>query len=184
MIEITLGPAREVDPAVDELGRDRVGFVQTMSPAALYDAAHGTWVLGKRAEMERFALFTFEGTVRQAVEIQAIEQVTEKAPTDTTDDRSVIHGRILGPGHPVFDSLVGQPSPVAPHRNPVRYFEHALDKAERPCRCRCGGYVSGRDFLPGHDQTAIHDRIRQIGSVADFLDWFDVVRGHKPPRVA
>lgn len=25
----------------------------------------------------------------------------------------------------------------------------------------------------GHDQRAIHDRIAKIGSVADFLEWFD-----------
>ena len=31
-------------------------------------------------------------------------------------------------------------------------------------------------FLPGHDQRAIHDRINQIGTVSEFLDWFDIVR--------
>lgn len=176
MIEITLGDATDIDPITDDLGRDRIGFAATMSPLALYDAAHGSWVLGKRADSERFAIFTHAGVVRQAVEIERIEQVTNRSMNDPRDDRSVIHGRILEPGHPVFDSLVNRPSPVEPHRNPVRYFDHEFDNAERPCRCNCGGYVSGKEFLPGHDQTALHDRVRQIGSVAEFLDWFDVVR--------
>lgn len=180
MIEVTLGDDQRVDPAEDELGRDRIGYSESMSPIALYDAAHGAWVLGKRAESERFVLFTHAGVVRQAVEIERIEQVTKRAASDTRDDRSVIHGRVLDAGHPVFDEFVGKESPVEPHRNPVRYFKHEFDAAERPCRCACGGFVAGKDFLPGHDQTALHDRVRQIGSVAEFLDWFDVVRGVRP----
>jgi hypothetical protein len=45
--------------------------------------------------------------------------------------------------------------------------------------------VTGADFLTGHDQTALHDRVRQIGTVAEFLDWLDVVRGahsHPPTK--
>jgi len=33
----------------------------------------------------------------------------------------------------------------------------------------------GGDFVPGHDQKAIHERIARIGTVAEFLDWMDVV---------
>jgi hypothetical protein len=33
--------------------------------------------------------------------------------------------------------------------------------------------TSARDFMPGHDQRAIHERIAKIGSVKDFLAWFD-----------
>jgi hypothetical protein len=29
---------------------------------------------------------------------------------------------------------------------------------------------------------AHHDRINQIGTVSEFLDWFDIVRGHKPAK--
>jgi hypothetical protein len=109
--------------------------------------------------------------VRQAVEIASIEPVTRGR-------RSVVHRSILRAGHPVFDKYVGKTSPVQGMRNPVTYFEDEADG--RPCRCGCGGSVSGRDFLPGHDQRAIHDRINQIGTVAEFLDWFDIVRGHRP----
>jgi hypothetical protein len=29
--------------------------------------------------------------------------------------------------------------------------------------------------VTGHDQRALHNRVRQIGSVAEFIDWFDNV---------
>jgi len=35
------------------------------------------------------------------------------------------------------------------------------------------------DFAIGHDQKALHARVAQIGTVAQFLDWFDVVRGNR-----
>lgn len=177
MIHITLGPEKIKDPAEDELGRDRVGYSPTMSPLALYDAAHGCWVLGERAQRERFALFSFGGIVRQAVEIEGIEQVTDRAADDARDNRSVIHGKVLGPGDNVYDAYVDKPSPVQGVRNPVTYVSSPA--TAHPCRCGCGGSVTDKDFLPGHDQTALHDRVRQIGTVADFLVWFDVVRGAK-----
>jgi hypothetical protein len=41
--------------------------------------------------------------------------------------------------------------------------------------------VTGKDFITGHDQTAPHNRVRQVGTVAEFLDWFDIVRGTQRP---
>lgn len=178
MLHITLGPARTIDPTTDELGRDRTGFAPTMSELALYDAVHGCWVLGERAHRERYVLFTYDGIVRQAVEIDRIEQVTHRDQQDTRDNRSMIHGTILRPGHEVYDSYVGNPSPVQGVRNPVTYFD--APAIGHPCRCGCGDTVTGKDFLVGHDQTALHDRVRQIGTVAQFLDWFDIVRRTAP----
>jgi len=177
MIHITLGPEKLMDPKIDDLGRDRVGFSETMSENALYDANHGTWVLGPRAQSERYTLVTFHGIVRQAIEIDSIEKVTKRDASDTRDDRSVINGKVLHAGHPVYDTYVGKTSPVQGVRNPVTYFDAPVDG--NPCRCGCGGIVSSKDFLPGHDQTALHDRVKQIGTVSEFLDWFDVVRGHR-----
>lgn len=71
---------------------------------------------------------------------------------------------------------MGKVSPVQGVRNPVTY----VDDEGQPCRCGCGGLVAGREFLSGHDQTALHDRVRQIGTVSQFLDWFDIVRGNRP----
>lgn len=174
MLHITLSPEQRTDPEVDELGRDRYGFSETMSPLALYDANHGGWKLGARAHSERFYLASFGGTVQQAVEIESIEPLLRRP------DRSVIIGKVLGPGHPVHDKYVGKTSPIQGVRNPITYFEDdTIEQAlnTRPCRCGCGGVLTGKEFLPGHDQTALHARVKEIGTVADFLDWFDVVRG-------
>ncbi len=109
--------------------------------------------------------------LRQAIEIDDIE------PVDT--GRSVVNGKILRSGHPVYDKYVGNESPIQGLRNPVTYIDDdGVDG--RACKCGCGDHVAGRDFLPGHDQTALHARVKQIGTVAEFLDWFDIVRGNKP----
>ena len=113
-------------------------------------------------------IVTFGGKVRQAIEIDNIE------PVHT--GRSVINGKILSSGHAVYDKYVGKESPVQGMRNPVTYFDDE-DVDGRPCRCGCGASLVGRDFLQGHDQTALHARVKQIGTVAEVLDWFDIVRG-------
>jgi hypothetical protein len=137
-----------------------------MSDADLYEANHGCWRLGQRAAKEKFMLASFDGIVRQAVEIDAIEPVERGG-------RSVIYGEVLGPDHDVYKKFVGKPSPIQGVRNPITYLNDDLDHAH--CRCGCGDSVTGRDFLPGHDQVAIHARIKQIGTVTEFLDWFDAL---------
>lgn len=171
MLHITLGTERQIDPREDDLRRTTVGYSQRMNDYELYEANHGCWKLGTRAQGERYYLASFDGVVRQAVEIDRIER------SSPTSGRSVIHGRILKSGHSVYDKWVGKRSPVAGVRNPITYFEDEAD--ERACLCSCGGTSLGRDFLPGHDQTALHDRVRQIGTVAEFLEWFDIVRGER-----
>lgn len=165
MIVITLGPMRETPD--DPLGRDRAGYKKGMSPLAIYDAARGTWHLGAKANRERYVLFAFQGHVKLAVEISRVDP--------SPDGRSVITGNILEPGHPVYDRYVNQASPIAPQRNPVGYFDAPEDHT--PCLCGCGEPTpAGKDFVTGHDQTALHERVKQIGSVKEFMDWFDAMR--------
>ena len=84
-----------------------------------------------------------------------------------------MRGRVLRPGHPVHDEYVGGPALVDPARNPVSYVDSALDD-QTFCACGCGAPTTlSRDFLPGHDQRAIHERIARVGTVRDFLRWFD-----------
>jgi hypothetical protein len=179
MIVITLGPERMVDPHDDELGRDRIGYNETMSPLALYDAGHGAWHLGERAYRERFALMTFDGTGVLAIKIDRIEAVSATAGGRESSHRSVIRGDILTEGHQIYDTYVGKSSPIPPQRNPIGYYD--APEEQTPCLCGCGEQTpAGKDFIPGHDQTALHDRVRQIGSVRSFIDWFDHVHGNWP----
>lgn len=161
MLHITLGSARTIDPRLDGLGRSVVGYSPTMTEQELHEANRGCWVLGARADRESFCLFSYEGIVVQAMEIDRIVD---------TPPRRALEGRVLSPGHPVYDEFVGGESPVR-GRNPIGYFDHHVDRAT--CLCGCGSEVPKGRFLPGHDQRAIHARIAKIGTVADFIEWFD-----------
>jgi hypothetical protein len=167
-LHITLAKARSIDPASDDLNRSQVGFDDRMTDEELYKANHGCWKLGSRARSERYYLASFDGLVRQAVQIDRIERSSPHG------SRSVIHGRVLQSGHPVFEKWVGKPSPVTGVRNPITYFDDEADSGI--CLCGCRERTMGSDFAPGHDQRALHDRVRQIGTVAQFIHWFDVVR--------
>jgi hypothetical protein len=169
MIHITLGP-RKVEPRGDPLGRPYFGWSESMTEDEVYQWNRGRWVLGARADTERYALFSARDTtgaklVRAAIEIEDIE--------DTGEGRRAMRGHVLRPGHPVHDRYVGGPALVDPARNPVNYVDSPLDD-QKFCACGCGDATTlARDFLPGHDQRAIHARIAQVGTVRDFLDWFD-----------
>ncbi|MGW2257835.1 hypothetical protein ACWCXE_08205 [Streptomyces sp. NPDC001780] len=41
------------------------------------------------------------------------------------------------------------------------------------CNCGCGKPIERGDFLPGHGRRAIHERIARVGTVMDFITWFD-----------
>ncbi len=170
MLQITVTDRRPVDPNVDELGRSWCGYHPDMTQEEMYRANHGCWVLGTQADSEHYVLFSHRGTIIQAVAIDRIEPVT-----GTRSNRKVIHGRILGDGDEVYDAYVGGDAPVQGVRNPVAYFDTRYGKV--PCKCGCGAKVGRGWFVPGHDQKALHDRVAQIGNVAQFIDWFDRVRG-------
>ncbi len=163
MLHITLGEKRATDPAIDGLGRSCVGFDESMTADDLYTANRGCWVLGARADQEDYALVSFGGTVRQAIAITAI--------VPTRGGRRALEGKILEAGDPVFDTYVGKPSPVSRVRNPITYFAPAV--GQRLCACGCDGTVEKGAFLPGHDQRAIHARVSKVGTVVDFIEWFD-----------
>src|SRR4051794_15146255 len=151
MIQIKLGPVRPAAEA-DPMHRDYVGWSPDQSPQELYERNRGRWKFGARARSERYAVFssTVTGLVVLVVEIDGLE--------DVGDGKFAIVGTVLERGDPVHDALIGQAS-LDGFRNPVTYMaDHPLDRP-RTCACDCGGVVTGaRQFLPGHDQRAIHDR--------------------------
>lgn len=163
MIHITLGKMRYVDPEEDQMGRDHVGRDPNMCDEALFRANRGCWVLGERAEREQYALLSFEGKVRQAIEIGRLAPVA--------GGRKAIEGRFLKKGDEVYDAYVGEDQPVSPSRNPIAYFDSP--HGARTCGCDCGAPVTRGWFLIGHDQKALHDRVSKVGTVRDFVNWFD-----------
>lgn len=115
MLHIRLGEHRPVDPMVDDLGRTFVGFRPGMSDAEMYEANRGCWRLGARAQDERYAIFSFDGIVRQALEISSVE------PAPRRSMRSIVYGRVLTQGNPMYDAYVNQPAPESRGRNAVSY---------------------------------------------------------------
>ena len=164
MIIITIGDRKSVDPNTDELGRTEVGYTPDMTQRDLFDAARASWLLSpETAEDELYALVVHRGRVVQAIEIDHL------VPVGT--NRRRIEGTYLRPGHQVYDTHVGKRSPVPPQRNPIRYWSSPFDG--RPCLCGCGKTTKRGRFVVGHDQKALHERIGRIGTVTDFVEWFD-----------
>ncbi|MCX5303068.1 hypothetical protein OG304_06325 [Streptomyces sp. NBC_00160] len=163
MIHITLGSKRDVIPEEDQLGRDHVGWDSNMDDEAIFRANRGCWVLGERAEKERYALLSCERKVRMAIEIDRLVPVA--------GGRKAIEGRFLKAGNEVYDAYVGDEPPVGSVRNPITYFDSEHDS--RLCGCGCGEQVASGWFLIGHDQKALHARVSKIGTVREFIDWFD-----------
>jgi hypothetical protein len=115
MLHIRLGELRQVDPMADDLGRTYVGYQHGMSDAEIYEANRGCWRLGPQAQDERYAIFSFDGIVRQAVEISSVE------PAPKRSMRSIVYGRVLTKGHTMYDTYVDQPAPESRGRNAVSY---------------------------------------------------------------
>ena len=82
--------------------------------------------------------------------------------------------------HPVHQAYVGQPTPDSARvRNPVTYFDSTV--GGWPCGCGCGDEIYAGEFVRGHEQTALHQRVAQIGTIPEFLRWFDAVRAGTEP---
>lgn len=127
----------------------------------------GSW--RPRAHREKYATFSVDGTVRLVAAISDIEDV------DMVDGgvRQVVVGHPLDSSDPHAKLLLGRE--VDRHRNPVTYISELPVGAVLTCACGCGEPVpDGRQFLPGHDQKAIHDRIKQgWGNTVGFINWFN-----------
>ena len=146
------------------------GVKSSASDQDLYEAGRRAWRLAAGAEGERYALIVFEGTVRVAVEID--EWKIEAS------GRRALSGRVLADGDAVHDRFFGKSDPSgSTSRNPARYWvAPALKGQYTACLCGCGVEARNR-WLPGHDQRAIHQRIRRDfqGNVATFIAWYDQV---------
>lgn len=156
----------------DPMARDWTGFSPHLSDHQIYENNRGVWVLGPRADRERYATFSYDGVVKVVVEIRGIETIAGSARRPAQKDRRAITGRVLSAGHTAYDTLISQP--VDTDRNPVTYYADP-DGRLSTCGCGCGCEVTGsRVFVSGHDQRAVHDRItRRWGSTLKFIEWFD-----------
>ncbi|MDN5929687.1 MAG: hypothetical protein L0I24_01235 [Pseudonocardia sp.] len=174
-IHITL--ARPVRlPEADALGRTYFGYDPDKTPEENWLANRADWVLGERALRERYVLFS-EHARRKIV--MAVE-ITGLATSPNNPAKKAIEGVLLKEGHPVYDEFVDHDQPESTRvRNPVTYLDTAI--GGWPCGCGCGTEIHAGEFVRGHEQTALHQRVAQIGTIPEFIRWFDSIRaGHEP----
>jgi hypothetical protein len=119
MIQISLGKKKPVDPNTDSLHRSEVGWCEGLPERQLYEIARGGWVMGRRAERQRYAIVCAGGIARQAIEIHRV--------FDVGGGRRAFDGRVLQSGDPVHDRYVGKPAPNGTQQNPITYFEPTTD---------------------------------------------------------
>jgi len=119
--------------------------------------------------------FVFQGTVIAVAEISGIENVRSSG---VERPRQAAVRTAQEAGNPLHDSVIG--SVDYSFRNPVTYERAAGDRVL--CACGCGTEISSRRaFVAGHDQKAIHERIKaEWGNTPGFVDWFDDTYGPLP----
>lgn len=102
-INIALQPRRDVEPEIQPIPRRFVGFDPRLGDEQLWNANRGVYDLDESAAEEQFATFSFDGTIRLVAELEGIETVE-----DDGRPRQALLGRLLHPGDPVRDALVGR----------------------------------------------------------------------------
>lgn len=171
MLHITLAKQGLVDDPDDPLRRTHYGWGEHDSAEQNWENNRGYWVLGARANRESYVLFSYNEThtVVMAARLNDVVDAPGKP------GRKLLVGELLPTDHPVSKAYVGQPTPPSARvRNPVTYFESTV--GGWPCGCGCGTEIFAGEFVRGHEQTALHQRVAQIGTIPEFLRWFDQVQ--------
>jgi hypothetical protein len=170
-IHITLADKRPLPDSSNGLNRSWFGWDPAASREENWEANRGDWVLGQRADKEAYVVFSWV-TSREVVMVAEIRGIIESP--DVPGKKHIV-GNLLPEDHPVSKEFLGQAQPESARvRNPVTYLDAAV--GGWPCGCGCGTEIYAGEFVRGHEQTALHQRVAQIGSISEFLRWFDAVR--------
>jgi hypothetical protein len=159
------------------MDREWVGYRPTLTGEEVFEQNRGMWYLRPdKVEKERYATFSFRGKIVTVAEIAGVQTLPWQSPRGRRD-KQALTGRALAAGHPAYEHFIDR-LVSGTSRNPVSYID---DPEPRPapepnsCTCGCGTPVpEGKNFVPGHDQRAVHERIaRQWGDTLGFVRWFD-----------
>lgn len=178
MLHIMLTKKAPQNDPTDPLSRAYFGWDDAASIKENWDNNRGYYALGARADRERYVLFSLRSSGR-VVMAGRIDDIIDAAGKP---GRRIIVGEPLPADHPVWKAYVGNGTPEhSLVRNPVTYPPLTVEGSGRPCGCGCGQEVFTGDFVRGHDQTALHQRVAQIGSITEFLTWFDGMQASVDP---
>ena len=154
MLHITLTTKTLANDPADPLRRTFYGWGQQDSIEENWGNNRGYWVLGARAHRESYVLFSHNGR-HEVVMAARIDNIID-APGKP--GRKIIEGEPLPKDHPVHQAYVGQPTPDSARvRNPVTYFDSTV--GGWLCGCGCGEEIFAGEFVRGHEQTALHQRV-------------------------
>lgn len=176
MIHITLvAKVEQTDPA-DPLCRTFYGWDEHASVEENWRNNCGYWAVGARASRESYVLFSHNRKVVMAAEI------TDVVDAEGKPGRKVFKGNPLKPGHPVYEAYVERDAPERARgaRNPITYIDS--DVGGWLCGCGCGTEIYSGEFVRGHEQTALHQRVSKIGTIPEFLRWFDAIQAGDQPN--
>lgn len=171
-LNVNLSPKYRFGPGtlagLDPSGWNRAwaGYDPDASDEVNFEHNRGPWTLAFwHGGRERIATMSFGHVVRIVADIDHLEDVV--LPSGSV--KHALVGSVLRPGDRDYDRLVGSVIPV--FRNPVHY----MPDIETVCLCGCGIVLaSARRWAPGHDQRALHDRVRaKWGSIEEFIRWYD-----------
>lgn len=181
MLHIMLTYKALANDPTDPLRRTYYGWDDDASIRENWENNHGYYALGARAEREPYVLFSLRrtGKVVMAGRIDAVIDAAGKP------GRKIIEGDPLSEDHPVWKAYVGNDTPEhSLVRNPVTYPPLTVEGLGHPCGCGCGREVFTGEFVRGHEQTALHQRVAQIGTIPEFLRWFDAMQAGAQPAAS
>ena len=171
VLHITLTTKTLANDPTDPLGRTFYGWGEQDTIEENWQNNRGYWVLGARAHRESYVLFSH----KQQHEVVMAAKIDKIIDAPGKPGKKIIKGEPLPEDHPVYQAYVGQPTPDSARvRNPVTYFDSTV--GGWLCGCGCGAEIFAGEFVRGHEQTALHQRVAQIGTIPEFLRWFDAVR--------
>ncbi|MDV6278783.1 hypothetical protein R3Q06_36060 [Rhodococcus erythropolis] len=161
-----LGPGTRAGSDPAGWNRTWAGYDPDADDEVNFEHNRGLWTLAPwHGSRERIATMSVGHVVRIVADIDGIEGVT--LPGGSV--KHALVGRVLRPGDPDHDRFVGTVVPA--YRNPVHY----LPGSDAMCLCGCGIVLSSaRRWVPGHDQRALHKRVRERwGTIEHFVSWYD-----------
>jgi hypothetical protein len=176
MLHITLTTRTPQNDPADPLRRTSYGWGQQDTIEENWQRNRGYWALGARAHREPYVLFSHN----ERHEVVMAARIDKIIDAPGRPGRKIIEGEPLPEDHPVYRAYVGKETPPSARvRNPVTYFDSTV--GGRPCGCGCGEEIFVGEFVRGHEQTALHQRVAQIGTIPEFLRWFDAVQAGTEP---
>ncbi|MDT0351662.1 hypothetical protein [Pseudonocardia charpentierae] len=176
MLHITLTQKKLANDPTDPLGRTFYGWDEHATTEQNWKNNRGYWVLGARAKRESYVLFSYN----EQHEVVMAAEIAEIIDAPGKPGKRIIEGRPLPESHPVYQAYVGRPTPDSARvRNPVTYIDSTV--GGWLCGCGCGTEIFSGEFVRGHEQTALHQRVAKIGTIPDFLRWFDALHEGATP---